>query len=65
MIFLINLPIGIFGTVWAYMTLREQKNPATNESFDFPAAGLFTAGLFSLLFGVTWGLLYAWNDFIT
>ncbi|MHB2035917.1 MAG: MFS transporter [Nitrososphaerales archaeon] len=65
LIFLINLPIGIFGTVWAYKTLREQKNLAKNESFDFPAAGLFTAGLFSLLFGVTWGLLHSWNDFIT
>ncbi|MGI0068268.1 MAG: MFS transporter, partial [Thermoplasmata archaeon] len=34
-IFWINIPIGIFGTLWAYRTLRESKNPASQgESFD-------------------------------
>ncbi|MGI0055386.1 MAG: MFS transporter [Thermoplasmata archaeon] len=62
-IFWINIPIGIFGTLWAYRTLRESKNPASQgESFDLPAAILFTGALTSLLFAVTWGLLNTWTD---
>lgn len=62
-IFLINIPIGIFGTLWAYRTLRESgRTVSQGESFDLPAAVLFTAGLTSLLIGVTWGLLNTWTD---
>ncbi len=65
-IFWINIPIGIFGTIWAYRTLRESKVTAPQgETFDLPAAVLFTAGLTSLLFGVTWGLLSGWTDPLT
>lgn len=60
-IFLINLPIGIFATFWAYRTLREIRSQAVNQSFDIPAALLFTISLFSLIFSVTWGLLYSWT----
>jgi EmrB/QacA subfamily drug resistance transporter len=65
LIFLINVPIGIFGTLWAYRTLRETKNSAQKQSFDFPATATFTAGLLALLLGVTWGLVYSWADLVT
>ncbi len=65
LIFLINVPIGIFGTLWAYRTLRETKVTGTKGSFDIPAAIAFTAGLFALLLGVTWGLIYSWHDPVT
>ncbi len=62
-IFWINVPIGIIGTVWAYRVLRESKSPtAQGESFDLPAAALFTGAVTSLLVGVTWGLLYGWTN---
>jgi EmrB/QacA subfamily drug resistance transporter len=64
-IFLINVPIGAFGTLWAYRTLREPKNSAGRQSFDLPATAAFTVGLLALLLGVTWGLVYAWTDLIT
>ncbi|MEM0128616.1 MAG: MFS transporter [Thermoplasmata archaeon] len=65
-IFWINIPIGILGTLWAYRALREVRAPASaGESFDLPAAVLFTGGLTSLLFGVTWGLLSSWTDPVT
>jgi EmrB/QacA subfamily drug resistance transporter len=64
-IFLINVPIGIFATTWAYRTLRTVKPPGQRGSFDIPAAVSFTAGLLSLLLGITWGLLYSWHDAIT
>lgn len=65
LIFLINIPIGIFGTVWAYRTLRESKTLGARGSFDIPAALSFTIGLFAVLFGVTWGLVYSWHDIVT
>jgi EmrB/QacA subfamily drug resistance transporter len=64
-IFLINVPIGAFGTLWAYRTLREAKNSVGKQSFDLPATAAFTVGLLALLLGVTWGLVYSWTDTIT
>ncbi len=64
-IFLINVPVGIFGTVWAYRTLKTVKPAGQRGSFDLPAAVTFTAGLLSLLLGITWGLLYSWTDTTT
>lgn len=64
-IFLINIPIGVFGTAWAYRTLKSVKPKGQRGSFDIPAALSFTAGLLSLLIGITWGLLYSWHDPVT
>lgn len=64
-IFLINIPVGIFGTAWAYRTLKAVKSSGQRGSFDIPAALAFTAGLLSLLLGITWGLLYSWLDAVT
>lgn len=62
LIFWINLPVGVFGTLWAYRTLHPSARAAKNETFDLPAAILFTLGLLVLLLAVTWGLLYSWTD---
>ena len=65
-IFLINVPIGIVGTVWAYRTLKAVLPPKGQRgSFDLPAAVSFTGGLLSLLLGITWGLLYSWTNATT
>jgi MFS family permease len=64
LIFLINVPIGIFGTVWAYRTLKETKTLGARGSFDIPAALSFTIGLLAVLLGVTWGLIYSWRDIV-
>jgi len=61
-IFLINIPIGIFGTVWAWKTLKETKATNTKESFDISAAIAFTLGILLIQLGVTDGLLYGWNS---
>jgi EmrB/QacA subfamily drug resistance transporter len=62
LIFLINVPIGIFATVWAYMALKAGNKPERKESFDLPAALMFTLALSSILLGVTWGLIYGWTS---
>jgi len=65
LIFLINVPIGAFGTAWAFRTLRESKMSGVRGSFDIPAATAFTAGLLAFLLAVTWGLIYSWTDPVT
>lgn len=64
-IFLINLPIGAFATAWAYRTLREVRNPGMKQTFDLPAALIFTCALFSFIYGVTSGLLSSWSSSVT
>ncbi len=65
LIFLINVPIGIIATILAYKVLRKIPPQGKRGSFDLPAAVTFTAGLLSLLLGVSWGLLYSWHDAVT
>jgi len=54
-VFLINVPIGIFGTAWAYLRLREtgESHPA---HIDWWGNIAFAAGLTLLLVGVTYGI---------
>ena len=65
LIFLINLPIGAFGTIWAYRTLKENRTNLTSRYIDLPATVSFTIGLLALMLGVTWGIIYSWNDPVT
>ena len=60
-IFWVNVPIGVVATVLAFVVLRESVTPNPRETFDFPAAVLFTSGLASALFGVTQGILDGWG----
>jgi MFS family permease len=55
-VFWINVPIGVFGTVWAYMKLRElgAKNDA---HIDWWGNLTFGGGLVMILIGLTYGLL--------
>lgn len=66
-LFLINIPVGIVGTLWAYVTLKPSAPRAPDAppiSFDLPAAITFTAGILSLLIGVSWGLLNDWSGLV-
>ena len=65
LIFLINLPIGAFGTIWAYRTLKETKANKVHTYIDLPATVSFTIGLLALMLGISWGIIYSWNDPIT
>src|SRR6185312_4873637 len=56
LIFLVNVPIGLFGTVWAYMKLRETATIRSNQKIDWAGNITFALGLTSLLLGVTYGI---------
>jgi len=55
-VFWVNVPIGAFGTVWAYLKLREvgEKHDA---KIDWWGNLTFGAGLVMILIGLTYGLL--------
>jgi EmrB/QacA subfamily drug resistance transporter len=48
-IFLMNVPIGIFGTLWAHLRLREIAKTEKRWSFDYLGLLLFTTSLTTLL----------------
>ena len=56
LIFLVNVPIGLFGTVWAYMKLRETASIRGRQKIDWPGNITFALGLTSLLLGITYGI---------
>src|SRR5206468_8555656 len=44
-IFLVNVPIGIFGTYWSHRRLKEISQPARGERFDFLGAVSFSGSI--------------------
>ena len=48
-IFAVNIPVGIFGTLWAHLRLREISHRKNHASFDYLGFCLFTTSLTSLL----------------
>src|SRR6266566_4709940 len=56
-IFLVNVPIGIFGTYWSRRRLREIAQPARREKFDLLGAVTFSSSITLLLLGLTIGSL--------
>ncbi len=56
-IFLVNVPIGIFGTYWSRKRLKEISPPAVGEKFDATGAITFSIAITLLLLGLTLGSL--------
>ena len=54
-IFLLNVPIGIFGTIWGYYRLKEVSVKAIGQKFDFAGSVLYCIGLATILFALTVG----------
>jgi EmrB/QacA subfamily drug resistance transporter len=52
-IFTLNIPVGIFGTLWAHFRLREISQGERQSSFDYPGFLLFTISLTSLLLAIS------------
>ncbi len=56
-IFLVSVPIGVIGTVWAYARLKEISTRAAHQRIDYVGNVTFAAGLTLVLVAVTYGLL--------
>jgi len=61
-IFWINIPIGIFATLWAFSKLKEMGT-IKREKIDWLGNLLFAGGLITLLFGITFGSFHLLNIF--
>jgi len=55
LIFLVSVPIGLFGTVWAYRKLREVPRRA-KARLDWPGNVAFALGLVGIMVGITYGI---------
>jgi MFS family permease len=56
LVFLVSVPVGLFGTVWAFFMLRDNgvRQPAR---IDWWGNLTFAIGLIALLVGITYGIL--------
>jgi MFS family permease len=55
LVFLVSVPIGLFGTVWAYLKLVD-TGERRREKIDWWGNVTFAAGLISVLAGITYGI---------
>jgi MFS family permease len=55
LVFLISVPTGIFGTIWAYKRLRDLSE-RTKQPIDWAGNLTFAVGLVLVMVGVTYGI---------
>jgi MFS family permease len=55
LVFLISVPVGLFGTVWAYLKLEERSRPRP-ASIDWWGNATFALGLVLAMVAVTYGI---------
>ncbi len=55
LIFLVSVPVGIVGTIWAYTSLREVPRRQVG-SIDWPGNITFALGLVAVMVGITYGI---------
>ncbi|MEM1860562.1 MAG: MFS transporter, partial [Metallosphaera sp.] len=56
-VFLVNVPIGILGTIWSMKSLKQLSKPERNQRIDIPGNVLFAVSLILILVGITYGIL--------
>jgi EmrB/QacA subfamily drug resistance transporter len=59
-IFLVNVPIGLAGTLWGYLALHEIGEPRRGERFDVRGMVLFSGGISCLLIALSQGISWGW-----
>jgi len=55
LVFLISVPVGLFGTVWAYLKLKELSTPRRTK-VDWAGNLTFALGLILIMVSVTYGI---------
>jgi len=64
-VFWFNVPLGLLGTAWAWLILRELVVPEKEHRFDWWGTVTFVVGLTGLTYGVSRGGLLSWTDTLT
>jgi MFS family permease len=57
LVFLVSVPFGLIGTVWAYLMLREISRPQRGQRIDYVGNVTFALALTLLLTGITYGIM--------
>ncbi|MGH8988430.1 MAG: MFS transporter, partial [Acidimicrobiales bacterium] len=56
LVFLVSVPVGLFGTIWAYLKLHDTGVRAPSK-IDWVGNLTFAVGLVAILVGITYGIL--------
>ena len=56
-IFLVSVPIGLIGTVWAYIALQELTKRATDTRLDIWGNITLAVGITGIMLGLTYGIM--------
>jgi MFS family permease len=56
LVFLVSVPVGIVGTIWAYLMLRETATIRSHQKIDWAGNVTFAVGATILLLGITYGI---------
>ena len=56
LVFIVSVPFGIIGTIWAYISLHESGTRNPGAKVDWPGNFVFGVGLVALLAGITYGI---------
>jgi EmrB/QacA subfamily drug resistance transporter len=56
LVFLVSVPVGIVGTIWAYLMLREIAKIREHQKIDWAGNLTFACGTTILLLGITYGI---------
>ncbi|GCE28277.1 MFS transporter [Dictyobacter alpinus] len=56
LVFLVSVPVGIVGTIWAYTMLREVATIKGKQKIDWAGNITFAVGATVLLIGITYGI---------
>jgi MFS family permease len=68
LVFWFNVPVGVIGTVWAYLSLKDANQPRATHKIDWWGNVTFALGLILILVGVNDGIqpygaqLMAWGS---
>ncbi|MGA2386845.1 MAG: MFS transporter [Candidatus Bathyarchaeia archaeon] len=57
LVFLVSVPVGVVGTVWSYLKLKEKATIRKNQKLDIWGNIAFGGGLTLILAGVIYGLI--------
>ncbi len=61
-IFFINIPVGALVLVAAPLLLQESRGLLAHRHFDFAGAASITAGLMTLVYGLTYAAEHSWSS---
>lgn len=56
-IFLVNVPVGLIGTVWAFLGLQEVERTKTSKRLDLVGNVTLGLGILGIMLGLTYGIM--------